>query len=88
VARKPNEEYAVLAVSAAQLCKRLKAKNIGIRELARLCGHESHTHIWKITKGHVKTTSPHTANVIEATIDAKGLIFARSVVQSRNKTAA
>lgn len=88
MARKPEDEWAVLAVPAAKLAKRLADKGISLRQAADLCGHASHSHIWRLMKGQVKTTSVHTADVLEAITDSRDLLFARTSAKSGNRVAA
>lgn len=88
VARKSDEEWAVLAVPAPKLAKRLADKGISVRQAADLCGHASHSHIWRLLKGQVKTTSVHTADVLEAITDSRDLLFARTSARTGNRVAA
>lgn len=88
MARKPQDEWAVLAVPPAKLAKRLADKGISLREAANACGHASHSHIWRLLKGEVKTTSVHTANMLEMITDSRGLLFARTSAKSGNRVAA
>ena len=75
--RKRDDEWAVLALMPAKLTERMKAKDLSTRDMARLCGHASHTHIYRLTTGATKTTSIDTANVMEAVLDLRGILFAR-----------
>lgn len=87
--RKPEDEWAVLAVPKPKLKKRAKDKQASVRALADLCGHRSHSHIWRLMNDpEVKTTSAHTADVLEAVLDARGLLFARMSAKSGNRVAA
>lgn len=88
VARKPQDEWAVLAVTPARLKKRVIEREISLRQLADLCGHASHSHLWRLMKGDVKTTSIHTADVLETVLDARGLLFARMSARTSNRAAA
>lgn len=88
MARKPEDEWAVLAVPASKLSRRLLDKQISVRQAADLCGHASHSHIWRLTKGQVKTTSVHTADVLEAITDSRDLLFARMSAKTSNRVAA
>lgn len=86
--RKPDDEWAVLAVPPGKLGKRIDDKGYSLRTLADLCGHASHSHIYRLTRGDVKTTSVRTADVMEAVLDARGLLFARMSAKSSNRNAA
>lgn len=88
VPRKPEDEWAVLAVPAAKLDDRLDKKGISTRQAATLAGHASHSHIWRLRKGLVNTTSTHTADVLEAITDSRGLLFARMSARTSNRVAA
>ena len=89
VARKPSDEWAVLAVPAARLKKRIEDRGISLRQLADMCGHSSHSHLWRLLQGkEVKTTSVHTADVLETVLDARGLLFARMSARTSNRVAA
>lgn len=86
--RKPEDEWAVLAVPPAKLAKRVEDKNLSVRGLADLCGHASHSHLYRLMKGDVKTTSTRTADVVEAVLDARGLLFARMSARSTDRAVA
>jgi hypothetical protein len=88
MSRKPEDEYAVLAVAPEKLEKRIRDRLGSVRKAADLCGHASHSHLWRLTKGEIRTTSPRTADVLEALLDAKGLLFARMSARSDNQDAA
>lgn len=86
--RKPEDEWAVLAVPPGKLAKRVDDKGYSVRGLADLCGHASHSHIYRLMRGDVKTTSIRTAEILEAVLDARGLLFARMSAKSSNPAAA
>lgn len=88
VTRKIHDEYAVLAVPPEKLEERILKKYGSFRAFAALTGHASHSHIWRITKGKVRTTSTRTADVMEALLDGQGLLFARMSVKSDDQKAA
>lgn len=88
VARKPEEEWAVIAVPAVKLERRIREKGYSLRELADKCGHASHSHIYRLARGDVKTTSLRTADLLESLLDARGLFFARMSARSVDRTAA
>lgn len=86
VSRRVDDMYAVLAVTPAQLNERIIKKYGSVRSFSRLCGHASHSHIYRMTRGEVRTTSPRTADVMEALLDLQGMLFARMVVKSNDRT--
>lgn len=89
VPRKTEDEWAVLAVPGATLEKRLKLKEYSVRKAAAMCGHQSHSHIWRLMHDPaVTTTSIHTADMLEAITDSRGLLFARMSARTSNRVAA
>ena len=87
VSRKPDDTYAVLAIQPAALKKRIREKNLSIRGLADLAGHASHSHLYRLTTGEIKTTSVRTADVVEAILDARGLLFGRVTAKPLSRAA-
>lgn len=85
--RKQGDDYAVLAVSPAKLEARILDKYPSVRHFAGLVGHSSHTHIWRLTKGQIKTTSTRTADVMEALLDCKGFLFAHMSAKPTSRAA-
>lgn len=88
VTRKHDDSWAVLAVPPAKLASRLAEKGYSIRAAAEACGHASHSHIWRLLKGDVKTTSVETARMLEAITDTRGLLFAVMSARTSNRVAA
>lgn len=86
--RRPTDEYAVLAISPEKLEKRIRERLGSVRKAADLLGHASHSHLYRLTKGEIRTTSPRTADVLEALLDAKGLLFARMSARSDSRDVA
>lgn len=76
-AGRPPEQWAALKVPPGHIKKRMRQKDISVRRLAGLAGHSSHSHVYRLITGKCNTTSPHTADVIEAVLDADGLLFVR-----------
>lgn len=85
VSRRVDDQYAILAITPAQLNERIIKKYGSVRAFSRLCGHASHSHIYRMTIGTVRTTSPRTADVMEALLDLQGMLFARMVVKSNDQ---
>lgn len=77
MARLKDGDYAKLKVKPADIRKRMAQFDETVRGLAALCGHASHSHIARLLSGEIDTTSPHTANVLEAALNARGLLFTR-----------
>lgn len=88
MSRPPEGDYAVLAIPHEKLERRIKERLGSLRNAADLCGHASHSHLWRLCKGKIRTTSPRTADVLEALLDAKGLLFARMSARSDNQDVA
>jgi hypothetical protein len=88
VPRKADDSYAVLAVAPEKLEERILKQYGSLRHFANLAGHSSHTYIWRIAKGEVRTTSTRTADVMEGLLNAQGLLFARMLVKSDDRSAA
>jgi len=88
VPRKADDSYAVLAVAPEKLEERILKQYGSVRHFAGLTGHASHTHIWRLTKGQVRTTSTRTADVMEGLLNAQGLLFARMAVKSSDRRVA
>ena len=88
MARLKDGDYAKLKVKPAEIRRRMVQFDETVRGLAFLCGHASHTHISRLLTGEVDTTSPHTANVLEAALNARGLLFTRLSDKTSVRTAA
>lgn len=84
--RKATDEYAELG-SHEVLAARMKEKNFGPRKLARYCDHRSHSYISRMARGDAaaRTTTLHTARLIEEALDAKGLLFSVRQVKSSDR---
>jgi hypothetical protein len=88
VARIKDGDYAKLKVDPTEIRRRMIRFGESARGLAALCGHASHTHVLRLLDGEINTTSPHTANVLEAALDARGLLFTRITAKTSDRAAA
>jgi hypothetical protein len=85
--RKTTDAYAELG-SHEVLAARMKEKGYGPRKLARYCDHRSHSYISRMARGDAsaKTTTLHTARLIEEALDLKGLLFTVQQVKPLSRT--